>query len=77
MAKIKWKELDGELKVVVQAIDTNGNYSIFHFNVYVDKITSTYDKQVYIQDIAQRMTTLRNCYFGTVLAVEQVKGSAQ
>ena len=75
MAKIKWKELDGELKVVVQAIDVNGNYRVFHFNVYVDKSTSTYDKQVYIQDIAQRMTTLRNCYFGTVLAVEQVKAN--
>ena len=75
MAKIKWKELDGELKVVVQAIDVNGNHSIFHFNVYVEKGVSVYYKEDYINDIVHRMTTLRDCYFGTVLAVEQVKAN--
>ena len=75
MAKIKWKELDGELKVVVQAIDANGNYRVFHFNVYVDKSINAYDKEEYIQNIAQRMVILRDCYMGKFLAVEQVKAN--
>lgn len=73
MAEIKWKELDGELKVVVQAIDENGNYRVFHFNLYVEKGKSAYDKEDYIGDIAHRMTNLRNCYGYKILFVEQVK----
>ena len=75
MAKIEWKELDGELKVVVQAIDVNGNFRVFHFNIYVDKSISTDKKKEYIIDIILRMEALRNCYMGKLLAVEQVKAN--
>ena len=72
MAEIKWKELDGELKVVVQAFYENGNYRVFHFNVYVDKNINTCDKREYVKNIIKPMVLLRNCFAYKVLFVDKL-----